>query len=157
MLGRFGRLPGFLRRWLDTLNRWWARLFGGGESEAKSRAVEAVVRRRAAFREFISPLDEGPIERRDWPRWVVYTFEALEAWGADAGLPRSDHETAQEYARRLADEYAEVAALAGPIGLSMTFLLYGGDKLPAATGRNLERFWREIVDPPAVAEVVEGA
>ncbi len=98
--------------WRD-FEAWWRGLFGIETEEPQS--IEATVSRKPAslsilksFSDFANPFSS---RSADWNagKIVRHTFEAIEVWGRERKLSRSDQETPEEFLRRLAACYPDQA------------------------------------------------
>lgn len=91
-----------LRQWWEQLRRLLEAFFRrkGVSSEVEPPPVSASPK-APPFASFRDPFASG-LAASQSPVWlVVYSFEALQAWGEGLGVPRDPDETPKEYARRL--------------------------------------------------------
>ncbi|MGV3608577.1 MAG: DUF4129 domain-containing protein [Planctomycetaceae bacterium] len=98
--------------WQKFLAEWhafWAGL-GSKKSDAQAGVAEPTTLSppRKRFVEFANPFSS--LGRSMSPETLIrYLFEALEAWGADRGLPRKSEQTPQEYVEQLATKFPSLA------------------------------------------------
>lgn len=98
--------------WQKFLAEWHA--FWGGLGAKKVDAQAGVTEPtplpppRKRFTEFANPFSS--MGRGMSPEALIrYLFDALEAWGADRGLPRKSEQTPQEYVEQLAMKFPSLA------------------------------------------------
>jgi hypothetical protein len=142
------RLPEMLRRFLEAWRGFWSWLFGGrrkkgpGAASAEESQTPGPAARR--FSDFVDPFAAGTADRYRPDELVRYSFEALEAWARDHGLPRKPDQTPYEFSQRIG---VRVASLAGDLRtLSDLYYraAYARGSLSAAGVRPLARFWRSL-------------
>lgn len=98
--------------WQKFLAEWhafWAGL-GSKKSDAQAGVAEPtpLPPPRKRFTEFANPFSS--LGRSMSPEALIrYLFNALEAWGADRGLPRKSEQTPQEYVEQLATKFPSLA------------------------------------------------
>jgi hypothetical protein len=80
---------------------------------------------------------------------VRYSFEALEAWASEHGLPRMADETPLEFAGRVGREVPAMEAEAKRLAALYARVLYAKGTLPGSWRGALENFWERL---EAVAE-----
>jgi hypothetical protein len=113
------------------------------EKETNEAAGPApAVRRR--FADFADPFMNGIAARYPPDELVRYTFEALEAWGADNGLPRKPEQTAHEFAQQLGEAAAGIARNARLLADLYSRAAYAPGSLSDASLRRLEELWRDL-------------
>ena len=94
------------REWLATLQSLFSGSpRGSSDAEVMTASVQAA-KPLAAFSAFENPFLSG----KGWQsvEIVRHTFEAMEAWGRERGMPRAEGETPEEYLSRLAFRFANV-------------------------------------------------
>jgi len=117
-----------LRHWWEQLGRLLESLFGRRRDAGKEEPQVPASPKVPAFASFQDPFASGAAVRQS-PIWlVVYSFDALQAWGEGLGVPRDPDETPKEYARRL-----RASDLAGPAEFNRLCELYN---LVAYAGRS---------------------
>ncbi|EAQ77663.1 DUF4129 domain-containing protein [Blastopirellula marina] len=131
-------------KFVNDLKELWKRLFG--RPEPVLAVVEAAVEpRRAQFTSLAYPFASGAPKRTP-EQLVRYTFQALEAWGADKSVPRNSDQTAEEYARTLANEFSEteIGPLARELAGYYTEIAYGSGRAAAESTDCARRLWRNL-------------
>jgi hypothetical protein len=133
-----------LREWRQTLADLWQRLFGGKRREAEATAAEEAAKGKPLprFADFTDPFAAGTAGRYRPEELVRYTFEALEAWARDTGIPRPPEQTPHEFARSL-------GSIAAPLADDTRFLAdlycqvaYAPGTLQTAMVARLPRLWQ---------------
>jgi hypothetical protein len=137
------------KRWLDALNAWWRSLFGRkGEVAQAEAAREKKGPTHRPFTSFRNPFRSGTADQRSEEELIRYSFAALEAWSADRRQPRTEDETATEFAARLTQEYPAFETEANRLAGLVARMAYSDHKLPDNTRELLEVFWDRIVEVP---------
>jgi len=108
----------------DRLMAWYRNLFGGGaeddiDAPSVTRQNAPEINRRP-FSSFANPV--GTAEAGEV---VVVTFQALEAWGREQGVPRNDDETPNEFARRLTTQFPNLRRSAPQVVDAYNRVVYG--------------------------------
>jgi hypothetical protein len=135
-----------LRRMLEALLAWLRALFGGGEAEdgEEPDMPEEAVLRRLSFSQFSDPFLSGLSDRASPDQLVAYTFAALEAWGREAGLERTDDQTPLEFSEALAAKFPPLDPAAAQTAEFYTFLAYGRGRLTPQVRGPLEALWQSL-------------
>jgi len=134
-------LVGFLllrygRSWLAALREAWRERPRPGP--AKSVPAGPV---RPAFLSFQDPFASGRAGGMTTVELTTYTFDALEAWAADAGRARRPDETPGEFGRSLAAFVPDLAEeLLGTVRL-YAGVAYGGAVPATESMEVLRRLW----------------
>ncbi|UUO04850.1 DUF4129 domain-containing protein [Blastopirellula sp. J2-11] len=129
-------------KFVKDLQELWKRLFG--RPEPVLAAVEAApAPRRALFPSFSNPFAPGA-RQRTVEQLVRYTFQAIEAWGADQGYPRNSDQTAEEYARLLANQWDDLGPPARELATHYAEIAYGSGKAPENAVQCAKRIWRVL-------------
>jgi hypothetical protein len=141
------------RRLLDALRAFWEGLFSGRKREvATAGAGEESGEERRPLRPFQwyrNPFRDGRAADLPPGELVRYSFEALEAWAAEHGLPRMADETPLEFAGRVGREVPAIEAEAKRLAALYARVLYAKGTLPGSWRGALEKFWERL---EAVAE-----
>jgi hypothetical protein len=136
---------GWARGLLASLERLWQSLFGWmtpKETPAGDDEAEAGVLVPRPFASYRNPFEGGP---GGSPEEIVrYSFEALEAWGYERGVGRSDDDTPLEFAERVAEEKPALAADARRLAALYARAAYARGRLPASATDSLRRFWDRL-------------
>ncbi|MBW3541496.1 MAG: DUF4129 domain-containing protein [Planctomycetes bacterium] len=151
-----------IRYWrsiLETLARLWAELkslFGGRARRQRKRrgpggeefADEAPPPRPFAW--YDNPFLTGAAGRMSPDDLVVYTFQALEAWGRDQGHARNRDQTPLEFAADLGRHSPELANEARQTARLYAHVVYG-ERAPSENCREiLQQVWRKMTDTARV-------
>jgi hypothetical protein len=129
-------------QWLHDL---WAHLFGGtaaaeAQKDAESTGPKPAPPRR--FVEYTNPFRAGIADRYTPEELVRFTFEAMEAWARDHGLPRLPEQTPHEFARDLAANVAAVAEDSRRLADLYCQVAYADRSLPPEDAAQLSRLWQ---------------
>jgi DMSO/TMAO reductase YedYZ molybdopterin-dependent catalytic subunit len=137
-----------LRRFLEAWRGFWSWLFGGrrkkrpGAASAEEPQAPGPAARR--FADFVDPFAAGTADRYPPDELVRYSFEALEAWARDNGLPREPDQTPYEFSQRIG---GRVESLAGDVR-TLSDLYYQAafarGSLSAAGVQPLAKFWTSL-------------
>ena len=96
---------------LRDLAAWWRGLFGVKEEESNpdAAATSSTTPIRVALKSFSDFQNPFASKGVNWnaAKIVRHTFEAMEAWGRERAMPRSEQETPEEFLRRLAAKYPD--------------------------------------------------
>src|SRR5262245_35015558 len=148
-------------RWLANFTTWARRLLaalaaiwqgllawlqGGGSSGEAAAAEEAEQPPPRPFAEFRDPFQSGEAERQAPGELVRYTFEALQAWAYERGLPRQPGETPLEFAGRVGGDYPALEEGALRLANDYAGLAYARREPPPACREPLRRFWKLLYD-----------
>ncbi|TWT29714.1 DUF4129 domain-containing protein [Blastopirellula retiformator] len=133
-------------KFVDDMRKLWDLLFGR-RSQPTLATVEAapVATRAPRFPEFASPFGSAA-KKRTAEQLIRYTFQALEAWGDDKGVPRDHDQTPEEYGRRLAVEFSdtEIGPLARELARHYDEIAYGSGKADRDSIDCAQRLWRNL-------------
>ena len=138
---------------LNALRKFWHDLMElinnlfGTKTESGSAAVEVNdAPPQKSFREFSSPFVGGQM-RFSLEQAVVYTFEALNAWGRDQGLPRDRDVTPHEFAAKLGSHFPQIGGEAHSLADLYGQLVFAGGKLPRDAANKLQALWQKLQTP----------
>jgi hypothetical protein len=121
----------------------WHNLFGGKQRLAKAvTEAEAKKKRLPRFADFRDPFAEGVAGRYPPAELVRYTFDALEAWARDRGIPRSPDETPHEFARTVAASVPALGSDAVQLADLYSQVAYAPFTLPAGNAAQLSQLWQ---------------
>jgi hypothetical protein len=139
---RYG--PAVIRALRDLL----ASLLGGlfierAEQRGKDQAPEPAEPPRP-FASFVNPFDAGLDHQFSPDDLVVYSFEALEAWGREHDLTRSPHETPTEFVQRVGQARAELRPDATRLVGYFVAIVYGQRGFQAEVLPPLRQFWQAL-------------
>lgn len=137
------------RKLLAELRDLWARWFGKPETRRDEQPAVPVPRPRR-FADFADPFAGGQASRMSPAELVRYTFQALEAWGRDNGCPRTEGQTALEYAAAIGQLDQGVAREAQHLAELYSRLAYAPPAAIRTTFEPLRSLWRKLTSPAAV-------
>ncbi len=100
---------GWARTLLHFFRHFWQGLFAGRAAPDRALAPAEAKAKPQPFRMFADPFLTGKAERMTAEALIRYTFEALQSWAAERGLPREPGETPLEFAQRLGEEVPALA------------------------------------------------
>ena len=134
------------------LAEFWQRWFGQTHTP-EDTATGDMVRRQVErpFSSFRDPFADGSIHHDSPAAIVKYSFEALEAWGREHGLPRGEDQTPHEFAQQLAPRVPHMAAETMQLADLYNQAAYAASTVPEATLPKLKAFWHKLAGPPPVA------
>ncbi|MEW6304018.1 MAG: DUF4129 domain-containing protein [Verrucomicrobiota bacterium] len=150
LLFRFRKqIAEFLRAlWAEILNFFRSLFHREPKPEAAAPAPQIRIVRRP-FSTFHNPFRTG----EDMPpaELVTYTFDALQAWAAEQGIPRPPDQTPLEFSRQIAAHSPDLADDARELARHYTRFAYaetepGPDAVPA-----LQRLWNSMTAPKVTA------
>jgi hypothetical protein len=149
------RLLEGLRSFWNDLWSWWP---SRDHADASPQEVSAPAPPRP-FASFRDPFLSGKAPRMSPDELVRYTFEALQAWAVERGLPRQAGETPFEFGHRLGEEFppldADLRILAG----HYAGLAYARRSGPPECRETLRRLWQllvQVLERPLSASIAEG-
>lgn len=131
----------FRRQLLD----FWRRLFGGGSKRtAVTTENESAKTPARRFADFVNPFATG--QAGDWPpeQLVRYTFEAIEVWASEHGLPRRPEQTPHEFVQCLVSNVPLLTADAMLLADLYCQAAYAAGELSVASITRLSRLWRNL-------------
>ena len=139
-------LQKFWRDLMDLINN----LFGKNIETAATPSAVPDAPKHKSFREFASPFVGGQM-RFPLEQAVVYTFEALNAWGRDQGLPRDRDVTPHEFAAKLGHQFPQIGGEANSLADLYGQLVFAGGKLPSDAANKLQSLWQKLQAPVSQA------
>jgi hypothetical protein len=139
------------RRLMEALQSLWQNLFGWLERKPATEKARTMAEVSEAvpprpFSSYGNPFADGRAERMAPAQLIRYSYEALQAWAREAGIPRETGETPSEFLRRLAEETPPLEG--GLKGLESIYLqvAYAGVAATSAMRRPLHDFWDRLTD-----------
>jgi len=134
-----------LARWFRELKDFLSGLFGKkkeNDAEDQPQQAEPVSGPPPSFASFDNPFQSGLAGRQSPAELIVYTFQALEAWGREQGCERPAHQTPIEYSRHVSRLESLVSADVRQVAELYARLAYAG-LAPSENCRPvLERLWQ---------------
>lgn len=131
--------------WIASLVNGWQNLWGLRRPKDVSLEEYRARPKHKRFADFSDPFASGVAGRYPIVELVRYTFEALEAWARDNGLPREPDQTAHEFARQIAMQIEPLAAPARTLADLYSRAAYAPKTLPASTADDLHEFWQLLL------------
>lgn len=131
--------------WIASLVNGWHNLWGLRRPKDVSLEEYRARPKHKRFADFSDPFASGVAGRYPIVELVRYTFEALEAWARDNGLPREPDQTAHEFARQIAMQIEPLAAPARTLADLYSRAAYAPKTLPASTADDLHEFWQLLL------------
>jgi hypothetical protein len=137
-------------RFLETLRNLWNELlslFGFGARSEDSGGPEkpmAATEPPQPFSSFNDPFLNGTARRMPPVQLVQYTFEALEAWSREQGVPRSPEQTPLEFATELGRRLPKASKEISETALIYVQVAYARRKTSEKALDILERMWRRM-------------
>lgn len=133
-----------LRNFWRDLVQWWNSLFNRRAGEDRHTPAEAAVPvHYKGFGEFPSPF-LGNQMRFPVDQAIVYSFEALNAWGRERGIPREQDVTPHEFAAMLTGQYPDLAAEAHQLADLYGQLVFAGGNVPGDAASRLAKLWQKL-------------
>jgi hypothetical protein len=155
LLAFLANFTGWARRLLDSLRAFWEALWRRGSRDAPGDLGHEVARPPPMpFRSFRDPFLSGKARRMSVPELVRYTFEALEAWAFERGLPRQAGETPLEFGKRLVAEVPALEVAARRLVGYYAGLAYARAALTDDCRPSLRHLWQvlgQLAEPPVAA------
>lgn len=134
LLVRYGR------QWLEALRRGWTQ-----RRKTAPSVPSGTAQRSRAFTDFPDPFASGLAQQMSPAELTAYTFDALQAWAADAGRGRREEQTPMEFGESLVMGTPEwEAEIRGTVRLYLG-VAYGGVKPAAEATDVLRRLWAALV------------
>jgi hypothetical protein len=144
----------FLLSFLANFTDWAARLFDFLSAfwrglmpewgRRRTEAAEAEAVRPVPFRAFRDPFETGRAGRMPVGQLVRYSFEALEAWSREQGLPRPAGETPLEFVGRLCAEVPPLETGVRRLADYYVGLAYARREPPEECRETLRRLWQAL-------------
>jgi hypothetical protein len=134
-----------LKQILSELAELWASLFSRNKGEIASVVRDKDAARERPFSAFENPFATGAANRMTTEELVRYSFEALQAWAFEFGLPRQTQQTPIEFARMVGHSCPEIASDALEVARLYSMIAYAGSRPTPDSAGVLERLWRAIL------------
>jgi hypothetical protein len=137
-------------RFVEMLLNLWNELlslFGFGsrpESAGGSAAADHAPEPPPPFASFNDPFLDGTARRMALAQLVRYTFEALEAWSREQGLPRSSEQTPFEFAAELGRQIPKASKDISETAQIYVQVAYARGNPSRDSLDVLERMWRRM-------------
>ena len=125
---------------------WWSGLFGHSseasstsDTSSSSTMLKPVVTQ--SFNDFVNPFGSN-VAGWKASRIIRHSFEAIEVWGRERQLARSDQETPEEYIRRLTANYPDQSESLFRLMQLYNRLAYANGKVDTSEVKKLDRLWK---------------
>jgi hypothetical protein len=145
LIRNWERLVAALKQTLRELAQLWASLFSRNKGEIASVARDKDAARERPFSAFENPFATGAANRMTTEELVRYSFEALQAWAFESGLPRQTQQTPIEFARVVGESFPEIATDALQVARLYSMIAYAGSRSTPDSAEILERLWRTVL------------
>jgi hypothetical protein len=130
-------------RLMDELRDLWEKWFGK-KTATYSGQIGPVEAPPRLFASFTDPFASGQANAMQWPVLVRYTFEALEAWGREHGMPRGVGQTPHEFAALIAATEPGMAANVQTLATLYGQLAYAQRTTKAGSLQPLRELWTSM-------------
>lgn len=137
--------------WAKNLLDWLRGLFARKDRPKRNRDSSddqedaPMIRRPPPFADFSNPFADGSAKRMSLPELIEYSFTAMDAWAWDHDSGRLDHETPNEFATRIVENWEPMNPVGPRLATLFVRSLYSRDELPAKDAiETLRTFWRTI-------------
>jgi hypothetical protein len=134
-------LLSFFRAFWEGL--WRRREEGAGSGDG---AGQGAVVRPVPFSFFPDPFLTGRAEGMSDRELLRYSFEALQSWAWERGVPRQPGETPLEFAERVGQEAPALEAEVRRLARYVAGLAYGRQTPPKECREDLRRFWQMLTE-----------
>jgi Domain of unknown function (DUF4129) len=145
LIRNWSSLVAALKQILHELADLWANLFERSRGEIPSAARDKGAARARRFSAFENPFASGAANRMTTEELVRYSFEALQAWALEFGLPRQTQQTPIEFARVVGESFPEIASDALQVAQLYSMIAYAGSRQTPDSAGILERLWRAML------------
>jgi hypothetical protein len=133
--------------WRD-IQQLLASLGGGRRQMAAGEEADASAQPSGpplpSFASYTDPFLSGAAERLTTEQLIRYSFEALEAWGREQGVPRDEDQTPLEFAQRIAGRYDDVGAETQKLAELYCRIAYGHERIVPQRRDHLRRLWQQL-------------
>jgi len=148
LIRNWSRLVAALKQTLRELAELWVSLFGRNKGEIAFVARDKEAAREQPFAAFENPFATGAANRLTPEELVRYSFEALQAWAFEFGLPRQTQQTPIEFARMVGESRPEIAGDVLQIARLYSMIAYAASRSTPDSAEILERLWRAVLVVP---------
>lgn len=145
-----------MKLWHDFL-KWWNGLWGVTEDDTLPAVDPSLPqpKRRRSFASFKNPFQRG--NKIDLAEAIRYTFDALEAWGAERGVERKGETTAEEYVRALGNLLPRNKEDLVGFSNAYTRLAYAGNRPVSLDLAVLQRIWQSMEQQAPAPSTIQTA
>ena len=149
--------------WSDLVGIWNSLLRPFRSTSTAAGVVVGPSARSRRFATFTNPFDNGDAQTKSPTELVQHTFEALQAWAGEHGVPRRPEQTPLEFARELAARAPAMGTEVEEVALHYARWAYADIAPPPECLGTLERLWQQMSEsadlpliPQRVATEVAG-
>ncbi|MEE2642176.1 MAG: hypothetical protein VX768_16220 [Planctomycetota bacterium] len=139
-----------LLKFIEDLRNFWANLFGTRKnkrptSDSAAGENQPLAEKKKPFAAYPNPFQTGASAKMTSAELVRYSYEALEAWACERGLPQEEDRTPHEFAIQLAQLDQGIASRAKNLADVYCMLAFARThaELPAANGE-LAQLWESF-------------
>ena len=132
----------FRRELIELFNLFFRKRKSQKKEEELESRTETPQPEAVPFSRFKNPFRSS--DRQSLPQLVNYSMLALEAWGREFGIERSEDETPIEFARRLAEIDSNIARSAKSLADLYNQCAFGGKQLVQADLAPLKKLWQHM-------------
>ena len=139
-----------LLKFIEDLRNFWANLFGTRKnrrptSDSAAGENQPLAKKKKPFAAYPNPFQTGASAKMTSAELVRYSYEALEAWARERGLPQEEDRTPHEFAIQLAQLDQGIASRAKNLADVYCMLAFARThaELPAANGE-LAQLWESF-------------
>lgn len=145
-----------LKLWREFL-KWWNGLWGLPDDDTLP-AVDSQKPTRPARRPFASfsnPFRRG--SKMELAEIIRYTFDAMEAWGAERGVERKGDATAEEYVKALSALLPKSREDLAGFSNAYIRLAYAGNRPVSIDPAVIQRIWQSMEQQAAAPSTIQTA
>jgi hypothetical protein len=145
-----------VKLWREFL-KWWNGLWGIRDDDTLPDVEQSQANRptRRAFASFANPFRRGG--KLELAEIIRYTFDAMEAWGAERGLERKGETTAEEYVRALGALLPKNKEDLAGFSNAYTRLAYAGNRPVSLDPAVIQRIWQSMEQQVSAPSTIQTA
>ena len=127
---------------------WLASLFGREPEESMQFDGDGVVEPRVPAKPFSAYRHPG--ERAHSDEVIITTFNALTAWSREAGLPRANRETPNEFLIRFMQRFPSLQHPASEMVGAYNRIVYGNGSATSVERAAADQLWQQLRSSPSL-------
>jgi hypothetical protein len=133
------------RSFLAAVAQFFRDLFMLG-SRVKQTAIKQEERppRQRPFAAYLSPFLTGKDNSWTAERLILYSYEALQAWAVEQGIPSNPQQTAREFCLFLGETFPDAAAELNRLSFLYGHAAYGHAMPPGCDLEPVKKLWRYL-------------
>jgi hypothetical protein len=145
-----------VKLWREFL-KWWNGLWGIRDDDTLPDVEQSQANRptRRAFASFANPFRRGG--KLELAEIIRYTFDAMEAWGAERGLERKGETTAEVYVRALGALLPKNKEDLAGFSNAYTRLAYAGNRPVSLDPAVIQRIWQSMEQQVSAPSTIQTA